>query len=228
MLALKSGWPRLEAVRPHWRQIRSRIPVAVFLDATYRKARDNRRVVSQAVVVATAVRADGNPEVLGFNVGDSEDGAFWTAFLYRQQSHHGAIARAAGHAGTGAVAGDLDGAGRCGQSSWPGSILGGDDQIIDTPSPQTRPRAPEPAGLMWLGEGSRASQPGEGPWRSRPQSWAKLGPNGLHAASTSALERPSLPVIASLRVDLHRSGGQGVAGSNPVSPTESQAVGIRR
>lgn len=53
----------------------------VFLDATYCKARVNRHVVSQAVVIATAVRADGNREVLGFDVGDSEDGAFWTAFL---------------------------------------------------------------------------------------------------------------------------------------------------
>src|SRR4051812_29329282 len=53
----------------------------VFLDATYCKARVNRRVVSQAIVVATGVRADGWREVLGFAVGDSEDGAFWTAFL---------------------------------------------------------------------------------------------------------------------------------------------------
>ena len=53
----------------------------VFLDATYCKARVNRRVVSQAVVVATGVCADGRREVLGFAVGDSEDGAFWTAFL---------------------------------------------------------------------------------------------------------------------------------------------------
>ncbi len=52
----------------------------VFLDAAYCKARVNRRVVSQAVVVATAVRADGHREVLGFDVGDSEDGASWTAF----------------------------------------------------------------------------------------------------------------------------------------------------
>jgi len=52
----------------------------VFLDATYCKARVNRRVV-QAVVVATGVRGDGWREVLGFAVGDSEDGAFWTAFL---------------------------------------------------------------------------------------------------------------------------------------------------
>jgi transposase-like protein len=53
----------------------------VFLDATYCKARVNRRVVSQAVAVATGVSADGRREVLGFDVGDSEDGAFWTAFL---------------------------------------------------------------------------------------------------------------------------------------------------
>ena len=63
----------------------------VFLDATYCKARVNRRVVSQAVVVATAVRADGNREVLGFDVGDSEDGAFWTSFLrsLRARGLHG-------------------------------------------------------------------------------------------------------------------------------------------
>jgi transposase-like protein len=53
----------------------------VLLDATYCKARVDRRVVSQAVVIATGVAADGHREVLGFAVGDSEDGAFWTAFL---------------------------------------------------------------------------------------------------------------------------------------------------
>src|SRR3954453_8087217 len=53
----------------------------VFLDATYCKARVNHRVVSQAVVIATGVTGDGRREVLGFDVGDPEDGAFWTAFL---------------------------------------------------------------------------------------------------------------------------------------------------
>lgn len=53
----------------------------VFLDATYCKARVNHRVVSQAVVVAIGVSSDGRREVLGMDVGDSEDGAFWTAFL---------------------------------------------------------------------------------------------------------------------------------------------------
>jgi len=39
------------------------------------------RVVSRAVVVATGVTATGDREVLGVDVGDSESGAFWTAFL---------------------------------------------------------------------------------------------------------------------------------------------------
>ena len=53
----------------------------VFADATYVKGRVNGRVVSRAVVVATGVSATGDREVLGVDVGDSEDGAFWTAFL---------------------------------------------------------------------------------------------------------------------------------------------------
>jgi len=53
----------------------------VFLDATYCKARVGGRVSSQAVVIATGVSVDGRREVLGFDVGDSEDGAFWTSFL---------------------------------------------------------------------------------------------------------------------------------------------------
>jgi putative transposase len=53
----------------------------VFLDATYVKAHDGASVVSKAIVVATGVTANGDREVLGLAVGDSEDGAFWTAFL---------------------------------------------------------------------------------------------------------------------------------------------------
>jgi transposase-like protein len=53
----------------------------VFADATYVKGRVRGRVVSRAVVVATGVTARGDREVLGVEVGDSEDGAFWTAFL---------------------------------------------------------------------------------------------------------------------------------------------------
>jgi putative transposase len=53
----------------------------VFLDATYCKVRIGQRVVSQAVVIATGVSADGRREVLGCAVGDSETEVFWTEFL---------------------------------------------------------------------------------------------------------------------------------------------------
>jgi putative transposase len=53
----------------------------VFLDATYLKGRVGGQVVSRAVVVATGVSMNGDREVLGCAVGDSEDEAFWTTFL---------------------------------------------------------------------------------------------------------------------------------------------------
>ena len=39
------------------------------------------QVVSMAVVVATGIAADGSREVLGLDVGDSEDETFWRGFL---------------------------------------------------------------------------------------------------------------------------------------------------
>jgi len=53
----------------------------VFLDATYCKAPVGHHIVSQAIVVAVGVAADGRREVLGFDVGDSENEGFWTGFL---------------------------------------------------------------------------------------------------------------------------------------------------
>ena len=53
----------------------------VFLDATYLKGRVAGQVVSRAVVVATGVSMNGDREVLGCAVGDSEEGAFWGEFL---------------------------------------------------------------------------------------------------------------------------------------------------
>jgi putative transposase len=53
----------------------------VWLDATFVKVRDGGRVVSMAVVVAIGVRSSGEREVLGLDVGPSEDGAFWHQFL---------------------------------------------------------------------------------------------------------------------------------------------------
>ena len=95
----------------------------VFLDATYCKARVNHRVVSQAVVIATGVRADGWREVLGFAVGDSEDGAFsdrvpqipqgarvgWGAAGHLRRPHR-------------AQAGHQRGPARCGVAAVPGAL----------------------------------------------------------------------------------------------------------
>jgi putative transposase len=54
----------------------------VWLDATYVKARQDGRVVSIAVVIAVGVNGEtGEREILGVDVGPSEDGAFWTSFL---------------------------------------------------------------------------------------------------------------------------------------------------
>jgi putative transposase len=55
----------------------------VYLDATYINVRDDAlgQVVSRAVVVATGITADGGREVLGVDIGDSEDETFWTRFL---------------------------------------------------------------------------------------------------------------------------------------------------
>jgi putative transposase len=54
----------------------------VWLDATYVKARAQGRVAGQAVVIAMGLNATtGQREVLGLDVGPSEDGAFWLAFL---------------------------------------------------------------------------------------------------------------------------------------------------
>jgi len=53
----------------------------VWLDATYHKVRDGGRVTSMATVVAVGVNTEGWRQVLGVDVGPSEDHAFWTAFL---------------------------------------------------------------------------------------------------------------------------------------------------
>lgn len=53
----------------------------VFLDATYLHVRRTGQVTSMAVVVATGVTATGGREILGIDVGDSEDEVFWRGFL---------------------------------------------------------------------------------------------------------------------------------------------------
>ena len=75
----------------------------VFLDATYLHVRRTGpggtvggsgiggQVTSMAVVVATAVTVDGGREILGLDVGDSEDEVFWRGFLrtLKERGLHG-------------------------------------------------------------------------------------------------------------------------------------------
>ena len=53
----------------------------LWLDALTQKVREEGRIARVSVVVATAVNSDGRREVLGIDVGTSEDGAFWPSFL---------------------------------------------------------------------------------------------------------------------------------------------------
>jgi transposase-like protein len=61
---------RLDAVYPY-----------LMLDATFEKVRENGRVISMAVLIATGVKASGEREVVGVDVGPAEDLEFWKAFL---------------------------------------------------------------------------------------------------------------------------------------------------
>lgn len=53
----------------------------LWVDATYHKVRVDGRVTSHATVVAVGISTSGDRQVLGVDVGPSEDRAFWTAFL---------------------------------------------------------------------------------------------------------------------------------------------------
>ena len=53
----------------------------LWLDALSQKVREEGRIVNVSVVVGTAVNAEGKREIVGLDVGTSEDGAFWLSFL---------------------------------------------------------------------------------------------------------------------------------------------------
>lgn len=55
----------------------------VWLDATFPKVREGGHVQNMALVVAVGVNDKGEREILGFDIGMSEDGPFWTEFLRR-------------------------------------------------------------------------------------------------------------------------------------------------
>lgn len=53
----------------------------VWLDATFPKVREGGHVQSMALVVAVGVNENGEREILGFDIGMTESGPFWTEFL---------------------------------------------------------------------------------------------------------------------------------------------------
>ena len=53
----------------------------LWLDGLTQKVREDGRIVNVSVVVATADNGEGKREIIGMDVGTSEDGAFWLAFL---------------------------------------------------------------------------------------------------------------------------------------------------
>ncbi|GAA1279874.1 IS256 family transposase [Planotetraspora silvatica] len=53
----------------------------VWLDALTQKVREGGRIVNVHALVATAVNANGNREILGLDITSREDGAGWLAFL---------------------------------------------------------------------------------------------------------------------------------------------------
>ena len=53
----------------------------LWLDALTQKVRGDGKIVSMSAEVGTAVNAEGKREIVGLDVGTSEDGAFWLSFL---------------------------------------------------------------------------------------------------------------------------------------------------
>jgi putative transposase len=102
----------------------------VYLDATYLHVRETARgqVVSKAVVVATGVTQHGTREILGLDVGDSEDETFWRKFLTDLKDR----------GLSGVRAGDLRPARRAGQGPVPVLRRGGAPTL-------PRPLRPQPA-----------------------------------------------------------------------------------
>jgi putative transposase len=55
----------------------------LWLDATFPKVREGGQVQNMALVIAIGVNEEGEREILGFDIGMTENGPFWTEFLRR-------------------------------------------------------------------------------------------------------------------------------------------------
>jgi putative transposase len=112
----------------------------VYLDATYLNVRNaTSQVVSMAVIVATGIAADGSREILGLDVGDSEDETFWRGFLTSLKQR------------------GLSGAGHQRPARRPGE---GAATLLPRRRAPTLPRSlrPQPAGPRTQGQGGHGRQ----------------------------------------------------------------------
>jgi len=78
----------------------------VLVDALYMKVRENGRIHSRGVMIATGIHLEGRREVLGLHVGDTESEQSWGAFFQQLKQrglrgvemitsdHHGGLVRA--------------------------------------------------------------------------------------------------------------------------------------
>jgi hypothetical protein len=72
---------RVSEIGPSSRQCPWAMPPSRCLPRRHlRQGRAGASVVAKTVAMATGITTRGEREVLGCAVGDSEDGAFWTAF----------------------------------------------------------------------------------------------------------------------------------------------------
>ena len=77
----------VKAARPVWRGADGKVLRATGVTRRRptlpltQKVREAGRIVNVSVVVATGVNGEGKREIIGMDVGTSEDGAFWLAFL---------------------------------------------------------------------------------------------------------------------------------------------------
>lgn len=62
------------------RQLNSQYAI-VFVDATYFSVKENGIVVKKAVYIALGVTMEGEKEILGFYIGESESAKYWTSIL---------------------------------------------------------------------------------------------------------------------------------------------------
>lgn len=63
----------------------------LWVDATYLKVRDGGRIVGRAMLIATAINADGEKEIVGFQMGAAESYESWMEFF------RGLVARGLGN-----------------------------------------------------------------------------------------------------------------------------------